>query len=98
MDRYDIDNISEKELDEILEVKQERKLNMLVATYVVLDGKKVMVSQYKCDDYYTTIQNEDGSEYLVTLLDDENKIIGDILNVTKVNKVSDVRVELYIEL
>ena len=98
MDRYDIDNISEKELDEILEVKQERKLNMLVATYVVLDGKKVMVSQYKCDDYYTTIQSEDEDEYLVTLLDDESKIIGDILNVTKVNKVSDVRTELYIEL
>ena len=98
MDRYDIDNISEKELDEILEVKQERKLNMLVATYVVLDGKKVMVSQYKCDDYYTTIQSEDEDEYLVTLLDDKNKIIGDILNVTKVNKVNDVRTELYIEL
>ena len=90
MDRYDI--------DEILEVKQERKLNMLVATYVVLDGKKIMISQYKCDDYYTTIQDEDGSEYLVTLLDDESKIIGDILNVSKVNKVNDVRTELYIEL
>ena len=90
MDRYDI--------DEILEVKQERKLNMLVATYVVLDGKKIMISQYECDDYYTTIQDEDGSEYLVTLLDDESKIIGDILNVSKVNKVNDVRVELYIEL
>lgn len=90
MDRYDI--------DEILEVKQERKLNMLVATYVVVDGKKVMVSQYKCDDYYTTIQNEDEDEYLVTLLNDESKIIGDILNVTKVNKVNDVRTELYIEL
>ena len=90
MDRYDI--------DEILEVKQERKLNMLVATYVVLDGKNVMVSQYKCDDYYTTIQSEDEDEYLVTLLDDESKIIGDILNVTKVNKVNDVRIELYIEL
>lgn len=90
MDRYDI--------DEILEVKQERKLNMLVATYVVLDGKNVMVSQYKCDDYYTTIQDEDGSEYLVTLLDNESKIIGDILNVSKVNKVNDVRTELYIEL
>lgn len=90
MDRYDIDGI--------LEVKQERKLNMLVATYVVLDSKKIMVSQYKCDDYYTTIQDEDGSEYLVTLLDDESKIIGDILNVSKVNKVNDVRVELYIEL
>lgn len=90
MDRYDIDGI--------LEVKQERKLNMLVATYVVLDSKKIMVSQYKCDDYYTTIQDEDGSEYLVTLLDDENKIIGDILNVTKVNKVNNVRTELYIEL
>lgn len=90
MDRYDI--------DEILEVKQERKLNMLVATYVVLDGKKIMISQYKCDDYYTTIQDEDGSEYLVTLLDNENKIIGDILNVSKVNKVNDVRTELYIEL
>lgn len=90
MDRYDI--------DEILEVKQERKLNMLVVTYVVVDDKKIMISQYKCDDYYTTIQDEDGSEYLVTLLDNENKIIGDILNVTKVNKVNDVRVELYIEL
>ena len=90
MDRYDI--------DEILEVKQERKLNMLVSTYVVLDGKNVMVSQYKCDDYYTTIQSEDEDEYLVTLLDDESKIIGDILNVTKVNKVNDVRTELYIEL
>lgn len=90
MDRYDIDGI--------LEVKQERKLNMLVATYVVLDSKKIMVSQYKCDDYYTTIQDEDGSEYLVTLLDDESKIIGDILNVSKVNKVNDVRTELYIEL
>lgn len=90
MDRYDI--------DEILEVKQERKLNMLVATYVVVDGKKVMVSQYKCDDYYTTIQNEDEDEYLVTLLDNESKIIGDILNVTKVNKVNNVRTELYIEL
>lgn len=90
MDRYDI--------DEILEVKQERKLNMLVATYVVVDGKKVMISQYKCDDYYTTIQNEDEDEYLVTLLDDKNKIIGDILNVTKLNKVNDVRTELYIEL
>lgn len=90
MDRYDI--------DEILEVKQERKLNMLVATYVVLDGKKIMISQYECDDYYTTIQNEDEDEYLVTLLDDESKIIGDILNVSKVNKVNDVRVELYIEL
>lgn len=90
MDRYDIDGI--------LEVKQERKLNMLVATYVVLDSKKIMVSQYKCDDYYTTIQNEDEDEYLVTLLNDESKIIGDILNVTKVNKVNDVRVELYIEL
>lgn len=90
MDRYDIDGI--------LEVKQERKLNMLVATYVVLDSKKIMISQYKCDDYYTTIQDEDGSEYLVTLLDNENKIIGDILNVTKVNKVNDVRTELYIEL
>lgn len=90
MDRYDI--------DEILEVKQERKLNMLVATYVVLDGKKIMISQYECDDYYTTIQDEDGSEYLVTLLDDESKIIGDILNVSKVNKVNDVRTELYIEL
>lgn len=90
MDRYDI--------DEILEVKQERKMNMLVATYVVVDGKKVMVSQYKCDDYYTTIQNEDEDEYLVTLLNDESKIIGDILNVTKVNKVNDVRTELYIEL
>lgn len=90
MDRYDI--------DEILEVKQERKLNMLVATYVVVDGKKIMISQYQCDDYYTTIQDEDGSEYLVTLLNDENKIIGDILNVTKVNKVNDVRTELYIEL
>lgn len=90
MDRYDI--------DEILEVKQERKLNMLVATYVVLDGKKIMISQYECDDYYTTIQNEDESEYLVTLLNDENKIIGDILNVTKVNKVNNVRTELYIEL
>lgn len=90
MDRYDI--------DEILEVKQERKLNMLVATYVVLDGKNVMVSQYKCDDYYTTIQSEDEDEYLVTLLDDESKIVGDILNVTKVNKVNDVRTELYIEL
>ena len=88
MDRYDIDGI--------LEVKQERKLNMLVATYVVLDSKKIMVSQYKCDDYYTTIQDEDGSEYLVTLLDDESKIIGDILNVSKVNKVNDVRKELYI--
>ena len=88
MDRYDI--------DEILEVKQERKLNMLVSTYVVLDGKNVMVSQYKCDDYYTTIQSEDEDEYLVTLLDDESKIIGDILNVTKVNKVNDVRTELYI--
>ena len=95
MDRY---NISEKELDEILEVKQERKLNMLVATYVVLDGKKIMVSQYKCDDYYTTIQSEYEDEYLVTLLDDESKIIGDILNVSKVNKVNDVRTELYIEL
>lgn len=90
MDRYDIDGI--------LEVKQERKLNMLVATYVVLDSKKIMISQYKCDDYYTTIQDEDGSEYLVTLLDDESKIIGDILNVSKVNKVNDVRTELYIEL
>lgn len=90
MDRYDIDGI--------LEVKQERKLNMLVATYVVLDGKKIMISQYECDDYYTTIQDEDGSEYLVTLLDDESKIIGDILNVSKVNKVNDVRTELYIEL
>lgn len=90
MDRYDIDGI--------LEVKQERKLNMLVATYVVLDSKKIMVSQYQCDDYYTTIQDEDGSEYLVTLLDDESKIIGDILNVSKVNKVNDVRTELYIEL
>lgn len=98
MDRYDIDNITEEELDEILEVKQERRLNMLVATYVVLDGKRVMVSQYKCDDYYTTIQKEDEDEYLVTLLDDESKIIGDILNVTKVNKVNDVRTELYIEL
>ena len=98
MDRYDIDNISEEELDEMLEVKQERRMNMLVATYVTLDGKKIMISQYKCDDYYTTIQKEDGSEYLVTLLDDKNKIIGDILNVTKVNKVNDVRVELYIEL
>lgn len=90
MDRYDIDEISE--------VKQERKLNMLVATYVVLDGKKIMISQYKCDDYYTTIQSEDEDEYLVTLLDDESKIVGDILNVTKVNKVNDVRTELYIEL
>ena len=90
MDRYDIDGI--------LEVKQERELNMLVATYVVLDGKNVMVSQYKCDDYYTTIQSEDEDEYLVTLLDDESKIVGDILNVTKVNKVNDVRTELYIEL
>lgn len=90
MDRYDI--------DEILEVKQERKLNMLVATYVVVDGKKVMVSQYKCDDYYTTIQNEDEDEYLVTLLDNESKIVGDILNVSKVNKVNNVRTELYIEL
>lgn len=90
MDRYDIDGI--------LEVKQERKLNMLVATYVVLDSKKIMVSQYKCDDYYTTIQSEDEDEYLVTLLDDESKIVGDILNVTKVNKVNDVRTELYIEL
>ena len=90
MDRYDI--------DEILEVKQERKLNMLVATYVVLDSKKIMISQYKCDDYYTTIQSEDEEEYIVTLLNDESKIIGDILNVTKVNKVNDVRVELYIEL
>lgn len=90
MDRYDIDGI--------LEVKQERKLNMLVATYVVLDSKKIMISQYECDDYYTTIQNEDESEYLVTLLNDENKIIGDILNVTKVNKVNNVRTELYIEL
>lgn len=90
MDRYDI--------DEILEVKQERKLNMLVVTYVVVDDKKIMISQYKCDDYYTTIQDEDGSEYLVTLLDNENKIIGDILNVSKVNKVNDVRTELYIEL
>lgn len=90
MDRYDI--------DEILEVKQERKLDMLVVTYVVLDDKKIMISQYKCDDYYTTIQDEDGSEYLVTLLNDENKIVGDILNVTKVNKVNDVRTELYIEL
>lgn len=95
MDRY---NISEEEFDGILEVKQERKLNMLVATYVVVDGKKVMISQYKCDDYYTTIQSEDEDEYLVTLLDDESKIIGDILNVSKVNKVNDVRVELYIEL
>lgn len=90
MDRYDI--------DEILEVKQERKLNMLVATYVVLDSKKIMISQYKCDDYYTTIQSEDGEEYIVTLLDNESKIVGDILNVTKVNKVNDVRTELYIEL
>lgn len=90
MDRYDI--------DEILEVKQERKLDMLVVTYVVVDDKKIMISQYKCDDYYTTIQDEDGSEYLVTLLDNENKIIGDILNVSKVNKVNDVRTELYIEL
>lgn len=90
MDRYDI--------DEILEVKQERKLDMLVVTYVTLDGKKIMISQYKCNDYYTTIQNEDESEYLVTLLDDESKIIGDILNVSKVNKVNDVRTELYIEL
>ena len=90
MDRYDI--------DEILEVKQERKLNMLVVTYVVVDDKKIMISQYKCDDYYTTIQDEDGSEYLVTLLDNENKIIGDILNVSKVNKVNNVRTELYIEL
>lgn len=98
MDRYDIDNISEEELDEMLEVKQERRMNMLVATYVTLDGKKIMISQYKCDDYYTTIQKEDGSEYLVTLLDDNNKIIGDILNVTKIDKVNDVRVELYIEL
>ena len=97
MDRY-IDEINEEELGEILEVKQERKLNMLVATYVVLDGKKIMISQYECDDYYTTIQSEDGSEYLVTLLDDESKIIGDILNVSKVNKVNDVRTELYIEL
>lgn len=98
MDRYDIDEISEEELGEILEVKQERKMNMLVATYAVLDGKKIMISQYECDDYYTTIQNEDESEYLVTLLNDENKIIGDILNVTKVNKVNNVRTELYIEL
>lgn len=98
MDRYDIDEISEEELGEILEVKQERKMNMLVATYAVLDGKKIMISQYKCDDYYTTIQNEDEDEYIVTLLDDESKIIGDILNVTKVNKVNDVRTELYIEL
>lgn len=90
MDRYDI--------DEILEVKQERKLNMLVATYVVLDSKKIMISQYKCDDYYTTIQSEDGEDYIVTLLDNESKIVGDILNVTKVNKVNDVRTELYIEL
>lgn len=98
MDRYDIDEINEEELGEILEVKQERKLNMLVATYVVLDSKKIMISQYKCDDYYTTIQSEDGEEYIVTLLNDENKIVGDILNVTKVNKVNDVRTELYIEL
>lgn len=98
MDRYDIDEISEEELGEILEVKRERELNMLVATYVVVDSKKIMISQYKCDDYYTTIQDEDGSEYLVTLLDDESKIVGDILNVTKVNKVNDVRTELYIEL
>lgn len=97
MDRY-IDEINEEELGEILEVKQERKLNMLVATYVVLDSKKIMISQYKCDDYYTTIQSEDGEEYIVTLLNDENKIVGDILNVTKVNKVNDVRTELYIEL
>lgn len=90
MDRYDI--------DEILEVKQERKFDMLVVTYVVVDDKKIMISQYKCDDYYTTIQSEDEDEYLVTLLNDENKIVGDILNVTKVNKVNDVRTELYIEL
>lgn len=92
MDRY---NISEKEFDEILEVKQERELNMLVATYVVVDGKKVMVSQYKCDDYYTTIQEDD--TYLVTLID-EDGIIGDVLDVAKIVEVNDNRVELYIEL
>ena len=93
MDRYDIDNISE--LDEILEVKQERKLNMLIATYVTLDGKKIMISQYSCYNYYTTIQEDD--TYLVTLID-EDGIIGDVLDVAKIVEVNDNRVELYIEL
>lgn len=92
MDRY---NISEKEFDEILEVKQERELNMLVATYVVVDGKKVMVSQYSCYNYYTTIQEDD--TYLVTLID-EDGIIGDVLDVAKIVEVNDNRVELWIEL
>ena len=95
MDRYDIDNISEEELDKILEVKQERKLNMLVVTYVTLDGKKIMISQYSCYNYYTTIQEDD--TYLVTLID-EDGIIGDVLDVAKIVEVNDNRVELWIEL
>ena len=38
--RYDVDDVSTEELEEVLGVKHGRELNMLIATYVVVDSKK----------------------------------------------------------
>ena len=93
--RYDVDDVSTEELEEVLGVKHRRELNKLVATYVKLNDEKVMISQYSCYNYYTTIQEDD--TYLVTLID-EDGIIGDVLDVAKIVEVNDNRVELWIEL
>lgn len=76
--------------------EHEQKLDKLVATYVMLNNNKIMISQYHCSDFYTSYFSED--TFVVTLLDYNNKIVGDILDVDIIKEVNNNRVELYINL
>lgn len=72
------------------------ELDKLVVTYVMLNNNKIMISQYHCSDFYKSYFSED--MFVVTLLDYDNKIVGDILDVDIIKEVNNNRVELYINL
>ena len=72
------------------------KFDKLVVTYVMLNNNKIMISQYHCSDFYTSYFSED--TFVVTLLDYDNKIVGDILDVDIIKEVNNNIVELYINL
>ncbi len=74
----------------------EQKLDKLVVTYVMLNNNKIMISQYNCSTFYKSYASED--MFIVTLLDYDNRIIGDILDVDIIKEVNNNRVELYINL
>ena len=73
-----------------------KELDKLVVTYVMLNNNKIMISQYNCSDFYKSYFSED--MFVVTLLDYDNKIVGDILDVDIIKEVNNNRVELYINL